>query len=177
MLIPTSPPSALCTTPPCTVSYSQNLQYIATVLLLQNCGESRGQVPAESDDERLEIARLTQILRPHVEKIDREWSMTYSRNPTRFRQVDLRVILPGGDVVWIEIDGPNHRGRKNIDRDKQLAILANEERARLLHWPLYRLQDEGPWPLVQCMMSGVQHLGHAGPTRYSTFRAGSLRPR
>jgi len=93
-----------------------------------------------------------------------EYTVSTGRKPTRFRHVDLRFFLPDEQgEMWVEIDGPNHRGKRNIDRDRDLAALAIERRVTLLHWPLWKVLDSGMTPLLQAILRGEKHHGHVEP--------------
>lgn len=93
-----------------------------------------------------------------------------TRGKRRWRSIDVAAYADSGEV-WVEIDGPNHRGLKNLRRDTQLAGLALQHKARLIHWPLFRIMDEGIMPVVHAIMDpDFIHLGHAQGD-YSTYSA------
>jgi hypothetical protein len=98
-----------------------------------------------------------------------EYTINVSRKPLRYRQVDLRIDLPPGVQMWVEIDGPNHKGKRNIERDRELAHLAIRHGAVLLHYPLWRVLHEGFTALLDSIMRGDQNLGHAGEERYKVW--------
>jgi len=98
-----------------------------------------------------------------------EATIVASKTPRRYRQVDLLVPLSTGDV-WVEIDGENHRGKKNTRRDQNLAALARRRDARVIHVPLWRLLQEGVAGLVADIMNiEAEHLGRASGERYQTY--------
>lgn len=102
---------------------------------------------------------------------DLEWAASVSRTPVRFRQIDLRCTVLGRDV-WVEIDGPNHRGVRNKARDRLLSLLAAKHGARLIHWPLWRIVGDGSQPLVDAILDGrTEHLGHAESEPYDVWRS------
>jgi hypothetical protein len=90
-----------------------------------------------------------------------EYTISYARIPPRWRQVDLYVQLASGVEMWVEIDGPNHKGRRNKARDVQLAQLAKDHGATVLHWPMWKVWHAGLTPLLEAVLRGDQHLGHA----------------
>lgn len=99
-----------------------------------------------------------------------EYSITVSRKPVRFRQIDLRIDLPSGVQMWVEIDGPNHRGERNKARDVELAALASQHGAVVLHWPMWKVWHKGLTPLLEAIYRGDQHRGHAEPNDGEPYR-------
>lgn len=131
-------------------------------------------MPRAGVEERVVYLVLRAELRERALFPDVEYVVNVSRKPVRFRQIDVRVVIPSGIEMWVEIDGPNHRGQRNIARDAELARLASEKGATLLHWPLWRVLDEGATPLVEAILRADRHDGHVEHLRtrgdrYRTF--------
>lgn len=78
---------------------------------------------------------------------------------------------------WMSMARTTAAGRTG-DRDEQLARIAKARGVRLVHWPLWRLIEEGIGPLVSAVCDGnTEHLGHADPRGYVTWRAAVYGPR
>lgn len=127
-------------------------------------------MPNPSDIETAAVAYIIGQLKNINVEASREWTITVSREPVRFRQVDLRCRYRDREV-WVDIDGPNHKGKRNILRDQQLMSLAAEAGARLIHWQLWRIVLEGAAPLLNAILeTEYQHFGHADPRGYVAWR-------
>ena len=124
-------------------------------------------MPPASQQERAIYVAVAADLRRLGHHVDVEYSITTARNPLRFRQIDLRVLIAEDTERWVEVDGPNHRGRRNAARDQELAALATEKRVVLLHWPLWRVLQDGTGAFVEAIVRGERDYGHAEPGRRS----------
>lgn len=135
-------------------------------------------MPEAGLEERLIYRVIAAKFRDLGHVVTVEYTVNTGRAPLRYRQIDLRIQLTDQPVeVWLEIDGPNHRGLRNVRRDRELAGLALERRVQLIHWPVWRVLDDGVDPIVKAVLSGETHYGHADGevkghhNRYRTFDA------
>lgn len=127
-------------------------------------------MPQASVAERTVYRALSAELAQAGRDVFVEYTVNVSRKPLRYRQVDLRTVLASGIEMWVEIDGPNHKGKDNKARDVELARLASEHGAVLLHWPLWRVMHSGLSPLLEAVLRGDQHRGHAEPNLDTPYR-------
>jgi len=127
-------------------------------------------MPQASPEEHAIYSALGGELRSAGIPFDVEYTVIATRKPLRYRQVDVRAQLPSGVEIWVEIDGPNHRGDRNKDRDVDLARLASGHGAVVLHWPMWKVWHEGLTPLLEAVLRGDQDLGYAAPNREYPYK-------